>query len=106
MASTAYDSGSTDETASRTSGSAERGTNRPHSSTCGSTRAGMNCTAWNSVSAKADTSSPSAVPSTAFSTDTTVSVHTAPSTCMSSTPTVSPTASTDCTSATAPKASA
>ncbi len=41
-------------------------TKRPQSSNCGSTIAGMNCTAWNSVVANALTNRPSAIPSVAF----------------------------------------
>ena len=43
-----------------------RSANRPHSSSCGRTTAGMNCTAWNSVRANALTKSPRAMPRSAF----------------------------------------
>src|SRR3990172_4816840 len=39
-----------------------RGTMRPQSRICGSTKAGMNCTAWNSVRANALANRPSAMP--------------------------------------------
>ena len=61
-------------------------TNSPHSRICGITTAGMNCTAWNSVRANADTNSPSAVPSTASATATTTSIQTGPDTSRPSTP--------------------
>ena len=46
------------ETSSSPVGSWSRGTSRPHSSSCGSTTTGMNCTAWNSVRANALTHRP------------------------------------------------
>ena len=70
------------------------------------TKAGMNCTAWNSVSAKALTSRPSAVPSTASTTATTPSSQTGPLTSRPSRPTLTPTASADWTAASSPKARA
>src|SRR3954452_16422710 len=68
IASTAYESGSTFEMASSAGGISSRGRKSPHSRSCGITTAGMNCTAWNSVRANAETNSPSAVPSTASAT--------------------------------------
>ena len=56
-----------DETACSTSSISSRGTSRPQSRNCGSTNAGMNCTAWNSVAANALTNRPSAMPSSASS---------------------------------------
>ena len=55
-----------------------RGTNRPQSSSCGKTIAGMNCTAWNSVRANALTNRPSAIPSRAFATASTTTRQLAP----------------------------
>ena len=66
----------------------------------------MNCTAWNSVVAKALTSSPSAVPRTASTTATTASSHTGPLTSRPSRPTLTATASADWTAASRPKARA
>ena len=54
----------------------------------GARTAGMNCTAWNSVCAKALTNRPSAVPSTASTTATTPSSQTGPSTSRPSSPTL------------------
>ena len=45
-------------------------------------KAGMNCTAWNSVVARALTDRPRAVPSSASSTATTTTSHAAPHTVM------------------------
>ena len=45
-----------------------RATNKPQRIICGVTRAGMNCTAWNSVLAKALTNRPSDMPSSALPT--------------------------------------
>ena len=70
------------------------------------TTTGMNCTAWNSVRAKAETNSPIAVPSTASATATTTSIHPGPVTSRPRTNTLSSTASSDCTAATRPNASA
>ena len=78
MASTAYDSGRTSEIGWSTDGSWSRTTSRPHSRNCGSTKAGMNCTAWNSVRANPLASRPSAVPSTASATATITSTHAGP----------------------------
>src|ERR1035437_682905 len=47
----------------------------PQSSSCGRMNAGMNCTAWNSVDARALSESPSAVPSKASTTATTTTSH-------------------------------
>ncbi len=66
-ASTAYDRGSTSLIACNQPAISSRGTNSPQSSSCGATTTGMNCTAWNSVRAKALQSRPSATASTAFS---------------------------------------
>ena len=49
-------------------GIAERGTMIPASSNCGTITTGMNCTAWNSVRAKALASKPNPTPSTALMT--------------------------------------
>ena len=78
--------------------------NSPHSRICGITTAGMNCTAWNSVRANAETNRPSAVPRTASATATTVSIHTGPAMSSPRTQTERNTASADCTAATSPKA--
>ena len=80
-------------THSSTCGSWSRGTKSPHSRICGITTAGMNCTAWNSVCAKALTKRPSAVPRTASTTATTSSSQTGPWTSRPSRPTLRPTAS-------------
>ena len=66
----------------------------------------MNWTAWNSVCAKAETKSPSAVPRTASATATSVSSQTGPSTSSPRNPTLIDTASTDWTVATSPNARA
>ena len=68
--------------------------------------AGMNCTAWNSVRAKPLASSPRAVPSTASTTATTTSSHSGPATSRSHTQTANPVATTACTMASRPKATA
>ncbi len=81
-------------------GKASRGTNSPHTSSCGITTSGMNCTAWNSVVANALTKSPSAHPSTPSTTATRPSTASEPSTSSPSRPTETATASADCTSAT------
>ncbi len=66
----------------------------------------MNCTAWNSVRANAETNSPSAVPSIASPTATTTSIQSGPVTSRPSTQNDSRTASSDCTAATSPNARA
>ncbi len=90
IASTAYDSGSRSEMNPSTAGISSRATNRPHSRICGITTSGMNCTAWNSVRANAETKSPSAVPRTASAIATRVSIQTGPCTSRSSTRTREP----------------
>jgi hypothetical protein len=67
-ASNAKVSGRTEAMASSQSAIWSRGTSRPQSRICGSTKAGMNWTAWNSLEANALASSPSAEPSTALRT--------------------------------------
>ncbi|GAB3335898.1 hypothetical protein GCM10027452_09310 [Micromonospora halotolerans] len=65
-ASTAYDRGSTSLIAWSQPAISPRGTNSPQSSSWGATTTGMNCTAWNSVRAKALQNRPSATASTAL----------------------------------------
>ncbi len=78
----------------------------PQSRIWGTTTAGRNCTAWNSVRANALTKSPSAVPSTASATATTTSSHIGPATSSPSTVRLAVTANADWTIATSPKARA
>ena len=65
-ASYAYETGSTPETIRSARGICSRATKRPQSRICGSSTAGMNCTAWNSLVANALRNSPSATPSSAL----------------------------------------
>src|SRR5256885_4855975 len=106
IASTAYDSGITSDTHRSTVCIWSRGVNRPQSRNCGSTNAGRNCTAWNSVRAKALVNRPSAVPNKASSTATSTTAHAGPATLSPSGPIVSADTSTACTSASEPKGSA
>jgi hypothetical protein len=78
IASTAYDRGITSAAQRSAVDICSRGTNSPASSSCGSANAGMNCTAWNSVRAKALANSPSAMPSQASSSVTRNSVQVGP----------------------------
>ncbi len=94
------------EISSSARGMASRGRKRPHSRICGITRAGMNCTAWNSVRANAETNRPSAQPRTALATATTTSIHTGPEMRRSSRVALTSTARADWIAATRPKASA
>ena len=102
----AWLSGSQSEMAYSTSGMSSRGMNSPPRMICGKTSTGMNCTAWNSVVAKALASRPRAVPSTASTTATSPSCHSGPSTSRPHTYTAKATVTIACSTAISPNASA
>jgi len=81
-----------------------RATKRPQSKIWGRTIAGMNWTAWNSVSAKALTNRPSVLPSTAFATANTTTSQFGPATSRPSGPSASSETTVACTTATRAKA--
>ena len=81
-----------------------RGTNSPHSSSCGTTTTGMNCTAWNSVRAKALQNRPSATPSTALTTAIRTTSPALPAVSRPSSQYAAPAATAACTAAASPNA--
>ena len=103
-ASYAYVSGNSADTQRSHVAISSRATNSPQRRICGKTTAGMNCTAWNSVSAKALMSRPSVLPRTAFATASRTTTDFGPSTSRPSSPNARSDTSVACTTATSANA--